>query len=106
MTRSSTRVKTSLTQVGNFSSYKSVNSDTGYNNAKVDAIIEELEVGNFTDAERYSRYLAIEKIMAEDAVSIPIFQWPGVIAYNENLQGVDPSPLSPNGLWNFWEWKY
>jgi peptide/nickel transport system substrate-binding protein len=50
--------------------------------------------------------LAIEKIMAEDAVSLPIFQWPGVIAYNENLKGIDPSPLSPNGLWNFWEWKY
>ncbi len=99
-------VKTSLTQVGNFSSYKSVNSDTGYKNARVDAIIDELEVGNYSDAERYSRYLEIEKIMAEDAVSIPIFQWPGVIAYNENLKGVDPSPLSPNGLWNFWSWKY
>ena len=71
-----------------------------------DAIIDELEVGNYSDAERYSRYLEIEKIMAEDAVSIPIFQWPGVIAYNENLKGVDPSPLSPNGLWNFWSWKY
>lgn len=67
-------VKTSLTQVGNFSSYKSVNSDTGYKNARVDAIIDELEVGNYTDAERYSRYLEIEKIMAEDAVSLPIFQ--------------------------------
>ena len=99
-------VKTSLTQVGNFSSYKSTASDTGYNNPKVDAIIDELEVGNYTDSERYSRYLAIEKIMAEDAVSLPIFQWPGVIAYNENLKGIDPSPLSPNGLWNFWEWKY
>jgi peptide/nickel transport system substrate-binding protein len=99
-------VKTSLTQVGNFSSYKSVNSDTGYKNARVDAIIDELEVGNYTDAERYSRYLEIEKIMAEDAVSLPIFQWPGVIAYNENLKGIDPSPLSPNGLWNFWAWKY
>jgi peptide/nickel transport system substrate-binding protein len=99
-------VKTSLTQVGNFSSYKSVNSDTGYVNTKVDDIIKELEVGNYTDAERYSRYLAIEKIMAEDAVSLPIFQWPGVIAYNSDLKGVDPSPLSPNGLWNFWNWKY
>ncbi len=99
-------VKTALTQVGNFSSYKSVNSDTGYNNAKVDAIIDELEVGNYSDAERHSRYLAIEKIMAEDAVSLPIFQWPGVIAYNSDLQGIDPSPLSPNGLWNFWSWKY
>jgi peptide/nickel transport system substrate-binding protein len=99
-------VKTSLTQVGNFSSYKSVNSDTGYVNAKVDDIIKELEVGNYTDAERYSRYLAIEKIMADDAVSLPIFQWPGVIAYNSDLKGIDPSPLSPNGLWNFWNWKY
>lgn len=98
--------KTSLTQVGNFSSYKSTASQTGYNNPKVDAIINDLEDGNYSNDERFARYLAIEKIMSEDAVSLPIFQWPGVLAYNENLTGVDPNPLSPGPIWNFWEWKY
>ncbi len=98
--------KTALTQVGNFGSYDSSASYTGYNNPKVDAIIEELEVGNFTDAERYSRYLAIEKIMAEDAVSLPIYQWPGILAYNEDLKGISSNPLSPSFLWNFWNWRF
>jgi peptide/nickel transport system substrate-binding protein len=98
--------KGSLTQVGNFNSYKSTASDSGYKNLKVDEVIGDLETGNYSDAQRYTRYLAIEKIMAEDAVSLPIFQWPGVIAYNSDLKGIDPSPLVPGGLWNFWNWKY
>jgi peptide/nickel transport system substrate-binding protein len=98
--------KTALLQTGNFASYKSTVNDFGYENARVDAIIEELEVGNFNDAERYSRYLAIEKIMAEDAVSLPIFLWPTLTAFNSDLKGVSPAPLVPNGLWNFWDWKY
>jgi peptide/nickel transport system substrate-binding protein len=98
--------KGSLLQTGNFASYKSADSDSGYENARVDALIEELEVGNFNDAERYSRYLAIEKIMAEDAVSLPIFLWPTLTAINSDLKGVSPAPLVPNGLWNFWDWKY
>jgi peptide/nickel transport system substrate-binding protein len=98
--------KSALLQTGNFSSYKSADSDSGYKNAKVDELIEELEVGNFNDDQRYARYLAIEKIMAEDAVSIPIFLWPTLTAVNSDLKGVSPAPLVPNGLWNFWDWKY
>jgi peptide/nickel transport system substrate-binding protein len=98
--------KGALLQTGNFAEYKSTVSEYGYENAKVDALIEELEVGNFNDAERYARYLAIEKLMAEDAVSIPIFLWPTLTAFNSDLKGVSPAPLVPNGLWNFWDWKY
>jgi len=98
--------KSALLQTGNFAEYKSTVSESGYQNAKVDEIIEELEVGNFNDDQRYSRYLAIEKIMAEDAVSLPIFLWPTLTAVNSDLKGVSPAPLVPNGLWNFWDWKY
>ena len=98
--------KSALLQTGNFGSYKSADSDSGYSNAKVDALIEELEVGNFNDDQRYARYLAIEKLMAEDAVSIPIFLWPTLTAVNSDLKNVRPAPLVPNGLWNFWEWTY
>ena len=98
--------KSALLQTGNFGSYKSADSDSGYLNAKVDAIIEELEVGNFNDDQRYARYLAIEKLMGEDAVSLPIFLWPTLTAVNSDLKNVRPGPLVPNGLWNFWEWSY
>ncbi len=99
-------VKTSLTQPGNFSSYKSATNRHGYKSPAVDAIIAELEVGDYSDSERYARYLAIEKIMAEDAASLTIFQWPALTAVNSDLKNVKPAPLAPNGLWNFWEWKY
>ena len=98
--------KSALLQTGNFSSYKSADSDSGYLNAKVDEIIGELELGNYNDDQRYSRYLAIEKLMAEDAVSLPIFLWPTLTAVNSDLKNVRPGPLVPNGLWNFWEWTY
>lgn len=99
-------VKTALTQPGNFSSYKSATNRHGYKNPEVDAIIAELEVGDYNDSQRYARYLAIEKIMAEDAASLTIFQWPALTAVNSDLKNVKPAPLAPNGLWNFWEWKY
>ena len=98
--------KSALLQTGNFASYKSADSDSGYLNAKVDEIIGELELGNYNDDQRYSRYLAIEKLMAEDAVSLPIFLWPTLTAVNSDLKNVRPGPLVPNGLWNFWEWTY
>ena len=98
--------KGALLQTGNFAEYKSTDNNAGYENARVDEIIGELEVGNFNDDQRYARYLAIEKIMAEDAVSLPIFMWPTLTAVNSDLKNVRPAPLVPNGLWNFWEWTY
>ena len=98
--------KGALLQTGNFAEYKSTDNNAGYENARVDEIIGELEVGNFNDDQRYARYLAIEKIMAEDAVSLPIFMWPTLTAVNSDLKNVRPAPLVPNGLWNFWDWTY
>jgi peptide/nickel transport system substrate-binding protein len=98
--------KGSLLQTGNMAEYETGVGDSGYSNPQVDKIIEDLQKGNYNDSERFSRYLAIEKIMAEDAVSLPIFQWPSLLAYNSDLKNVSPAPLVPNGLWNFWDWKY
>ena len=98
--------KSALLQTGNFGSYKSATNRHGYKNPELDAIIADLEVGNYNDSERYARYLAAEKIMAEDAASLTIFQWPTLTAVNSDLKNVSPAPLVPNGLWNFWEWKY
>jgi peptide/nickel transport system substrate-binding protein len=49
---------------------------------------------------------AAEKLLADDAVSLPIFQHPAVTAYNSALKNVKPAPLTPNIVWNYWEWKY
>jgi len=98
--------KSALLQTGNFSSYKGATNRHGYKNPALDAIVDDLEVGNYNDSERYARYLAAEKIMADDAVSLTIFQWPTLTAVNSDLKNVRPAPLVPNGLWNFWEWTY
>ena len=98
--------KTGVTQAGNFSTYKSTESQTGYDNAKVDEIVKSLETDVLTPSQVAAKYLALEKILIEDAVSIPIFQWPGVIAYNSALKGINPSPLSPSITWNVWDWSF
>jgi peptide/nickel transport system substrate-binding protein len=98
--------KGSLLQAGIYSEFKSSVSDWGFSNAKFDEIVEELEVGNFTDAQKLSRYIELDSLMADAATHLPIFQWPGLTVYNSDLKNVSPAPLVPNALWNFWEWKY
>lgn len=98
--------KTALTQAGNFGSFKSTENQTGYNSPELDKIVSRLETEVLTPTEIYNLYLDAEKILAEDAISIPLFQWPGLIAYNSDLKGVNPSPLSPTFLWNFWDWRF
>ena len=98
--------KTAVTQSGNFGSYKSTESQTGYDNAKVDELVSSLETDVLTQAQIYDKYVQLENILIDDAVSLPIFQWPGVIAYNSALKGMDPAPLSPTFLWNVWDWHF
>jgi hypothetical protein len=47
-----------------------------------------------------------EKEYFKDAVGLPLFQWASVIAATKTLKNVKPSGLSPQVVWNFWEWKY
>ena len=47
-----------------------------------------------------------EKEYFKDAVGLPLFQWASLIAANKTLKNVKPSALSPQVVWNFWEWKY
>jgi peptide/nickel transport system substrate-binding protein len=98
--------KGSLLQAGIYSEFKSSVSDWGFSNARFDEIVGELEVGNFTDAQKLSRYIELDSLMADAATHLPIFQWPGLTVYNSDLKNVSPAPLVPNALWNFWEWKY
>ncbi|GAA1690272.1 hypothetical protein GCM10009808_04040 [Microbacterium sediminicola] len=51
------------------------------------AILEEAEAGIWSDA-----------------VTIPIFQFPGLLVSSDRVTGVEIMPLSPDYFWNFWEW--
>jgi hypothetical protein len=47
-----------------------------------------------------------EKQYFKDAVGLPLFQWASVIAATKTLKNVKPSALSPQVVWNYWEWTY
>jgi len=81
------------------------NNNIGYSNAQVDSIISTLDVP-MSEAALASKYAQIEKIVNKDAVTIGVFIHPGVLAVNENLKNIKPSPLSPQMVWNYWEWTY
>lgn len=81
------------------------NNFIGYKSSAMDKLTKKLET-NLSDAEVISTIKAAEKLLADDAVSLPIFQHPAVTAYNSALKGVKPAPLTPNIVWNYWEWSY
>jgi peptide/nickel transport system substrate-binding protein len=56
--------------------------------------------------EAYQANLTFEKEYFKDAVGLPLFQHASVAAANKNLKNVKPAPLSPNLVWNYWEWTY
>jgi peptide/nickel transport system substrate-binding protein len=101
-------VKSSVTQKGNADLFCSDcgNMLLGYSNKAVDAAGKRLGATLLSEKQKFDQYLIIEKELMKDAVSLPIFQHPGVTAVNKKLQNVKPNPLSPQLVWNYWEWKY
>ncbi|NLF03991.1 MAG: ABC transporter family substrate-binding protein [Actinomycetales bacterium] len=83
---------------------KATNNFYGYSNEAVDALFDELQVE--VDANRQQEILReVEKHLWADAFGITIFQFPGVNAWNSNVAGVDPIPLSPTIFHGFWNWE-
>ncbi len=81
-----------------------LNNFGGYSNAEVDALFDELQVE--TDTTRQGEILAeVETHLVDDAFGVTIFQFPGVTAYNTEIEGIDPISISPTIFWNFWEWS-
>jgi len=101
-------VKSAITQDGNADLFYSDGGSNylGYRNKKVDEAVDTLRGKLLTDKQKLDLYLAVEKEVMRDAVTLPIFQHPGVTAVNAKLQNVKPNPLSPQLVWNYWEWKY
>ena len=78
----------------------------GYSSKALDAAYKKLGSTALSAKETFNQYLIVEKELMRDAISLPIFQHPGVTAVNKKLQNVKPNPLSPQLVWNYWEWKY
>ncbi|MFM1951063.1 MAG: hypothetical protein RL418_750, partial [Actinomycetota bacterium] len=96
---------TSLAVTGNDQQYGTgkPSNFSGYSNAKVDALLEELN-STLDPARQYEIQLAVEQEMWNDAYSITIFQFPGLAWWETAVDGVSLNPLVPYYFWNFWDW--
>lgn len=81
------------------------NNFLGYNNPRMDKVLRTLE-NKLTPGQVIANYVAADKMLVDDALTLPIFQHPAITGYNSALKNVKPAPLTPNLVWNFWEWSY
>jgi peptide/nickel transport system substrate-binding protein len=81
------------------------NNIIGYSNPAVDAIIATLDAP-MSDSLLAAKYIQIERLTNADAITTGVFIHPGVVAVNKDLKNVKPGPLSPQMVWNYWEWTY
>lgn len=81
-----------------------INNYGGYANADVDGWYKEMST-NTDPAVETELTINIEKQLNADAFGVNIFQFPGVVAKRDVLQGVSTIALSPTIFWNYWDWE-
>lgn len=75
----------------------------GYSNPELDAILAQLDV-ELDPVRQMEIKLEVDRIVAEDAVRISIFQFPGLTWWDNSIDNVSGSIFVPYYFWNFWEW--
>lgn len=75
----------------------------GWCNEEVTDALKTLNVTSDYDAQT-DLLVTAEAGIWTDAVSIPIFQFPGLLVNSDKVTEVKAMPLSPDYFWNFWEW--
>jgi peptide/nickel transport system substrate-binding protein len=95
--------KSAISQTGTNPQYDShgSNNRAGWSDPTLDALLKRFEV-SLTANEIIAAKIAAEKQLWSNFWTIGEYQWPGVSAWNKDLKGVLPSPLSPNVVWNYW----
>ncbi|WP_234320050.1 ABC transporter family substrate-binding protein [Streptomyces sp. SBT349] len=80
------------------------NNNGCYSSEEMDALLDEVLVTS--DMEEADRITGeIEALLWEDMVTIPLYQHPGITAWNPDVQNVVPNP-SQNGItWNADSWS-
>ncbi len=99
-------VKSAAFQSGNVGTYETKANYQGYSNPVIDKIYKELGATPFTAAQIADRFAKVDAELIKDAVTLPVFQHPSANGVNAKLQGVAPSPFSPNLVWNLWDWSF
>jgi peptide/nickel transport system substrate-binding protein len=99
-------VKSAAFQSGNVGTYETQANLQGYSNATIDKIYKELGASPKTPAQIATAFATVDAELIKDAVTLPVFQHPSANGVNAKLQGVAPSPFSPNLVWNVWDWYF
>jgi peptide/nickel transport system substrate-binding protein len=96
--------KSAISQTGTNPQYQSTggNNAAGWNDPALDSALIVFE-GNLSATQIISAKIAAEKALWSNYYSLPLYQWPGMAAWNRGLKGVLPSPLNPNVVWNYWQ---
>ncbi len=79
---------------------------TGISDPAIDKACVALQAGTLPASTVTRLRVQIEQNVSKDAFFLGIFQNPEVTAYNSQLSGVIPAPLSPSLVWNFWTWHF
>ncbi|NYE19891.1 ABC transporter family substrate-binding protein [Microbacterium immunditiarum] len=81
-----------------------INNLTFYSNPEVDELIAQLNVEFDVDAQ-IDIQKQIDALLWGDFYGVTIFQFPGVTAFSDRVEGIDPSILAPTIFWNAWDWS-
>ena len=97
----------SVSQTGTNPNYQSngTNNHYGWNDPALDKVLISLEAP-LSQAQVVSKYTAADKLVIGNFWTLPLYQWPQVSAYNKQLKNIKASPLIPNLVWNYWEWRF
>jgi peptide/nickel transport system substrate-binding protein len=79
------------------------NNNGCYSSPEMDELLDRI-LRTSDEAEKIDLIGQIEALLWEDMVTIPLYQHPGITAWNESVTGVVPNP-SQNGItWNADQW--
>ena len=79
------------------------NNPYGWSLPEIDALFKELETET-EPAQQQKTLIEIENLISQQYWTVPIFQFPGVTAWSNKVEGINPSFLQPTYFWNYWEW--
>jgi len=79
------------------------NNHGEFTNERVDELWDEAQ--QETDPTRLREIATeMESILMAEGFGLPIFQFPGVMAYRDDVQNASSIMISPQHLWNFYQW--
>ena len=81
-----------------------INNYGHYSNSEVDGLFDKLAV-SIDPEEQAQLQLDVEKQLWADAFGTTIFQFPGIHAWNDKLEGPAPISINPTIFYGFWDWK-